>query len=308
MLDHSDPLAHPHPQAPRWRSLGSVAAAPYAVLAIVAVAVVSWHMHTYPYVSPVDEYSHYDFIQRAPHIPAIGERLQQDTLDEMACRTFGPGRPEGTGPCGVRPYDPNVVPGAGFSTAGSTPPLYYFATASVARPLAAVSPWSVWEISRGLGSMWLLALMSICYTLAVRIGATRVAALGTTLFVCTTSDVVTSAATIGPDVATAATGGLVLLAALQLDTSARRGLLLIAATAAATLTKFTAFTAVGAAMIYVVVLAIAFRATPGRPGLRRSGLVAAGAFATFASLSFLWGLVFRDNACLLYTSPSPRDS
>jgi hypothetical protein len=277
----------------RWRRI-----VPYVLFLAVAVGAVAWHMDHYPYVSPIDENVHYDFIENLPHVPAGGEKMDQDALRETACRTYGPEQPQGTPPCGTTPYDPNAFPSQGFSTAGTTPPVYYVVTGAVARPLAQVTPWSVWDISRGLGALWLTGMMSVCYLLALRLGGSRVAATGAALLVSTPSDVVASAATIGPDVATAIAGGLVVLAALGYDGGRRSTLLLLGAVAVASLVKFTAFTAVGAAIIYLLVVALARRHQPDRPGIGRSVLVAFGLFAAFGLLSFLWGLRYRATTIL----------
>ena len=271
---------------------------PYLLFLAVAVGVVTWHMQHFPYISPIDEGVHYDYIENLPHVPAGGEKMDQDALRETACRTYGPDYPQGTPPCGTTPYDPNTFPSQGFSTAGTTPPVYYVVTGVVARPLAAITPWSVWDISRGLGALWLTGLMSVCYLLALKLGGSRVGATGTALLVSTATDVVASAATIGPDVATGIAGGLVALAALAYDGGRRRTLLLLGAVALASLVKFTAFTAVGAAIIYLLVVGWGRRRESNRPGFGRSALAGLGMFAVFGAVSYLWGLRYKATAIL----------
>jgi hypothetical protein len=106
----------------------------------------------------------------------------------------------------------------------------------------------------------------------------------------TSSDVVTSAATIGPDTATAVTSGLIILAALAYDGTSRSVLILLAAVAVGGLTKLTVFTGVGVAMLILL-----GRALLGRPRKRGRELlsvagVATAVFAVFAGLSLAWYL------------------
>ncbi len=271
-----------------WRDV-----APYLLFLVVAVSAVSWHMAHFNEISPIDEVMHYDYIENLPHVPVGGEKLDQNTMREAACRTYGPDSPVILPPCHDTPYDPNTFPETGFSTAGSTPPVYYLVTAVAARPLAAVTPWSAWDISRALGALWLAGLLSVCYLLALRVGAPRIAAMGAALMVSTSTDVVSSSATIGPDVATAVSGGLVVLAALSYDGTRHRTLLVLGSVLLASLVKFTSFTAIGAAIILLLVAGWARRRDEAGPRPGRSALLALGMFAVFSLSSLLWGLRYK---------------
>ncbi len=103
------------------------------------------------------------------------------------------------------------------------------------------------------------------------------------------SDIVSSAATLGPDIFTAAVSGLVLLAALRYDRSRRALLLLTGAVALAALTKLTAFTAVGLAMVYLVLHPLLAPKEERRllPVGRALG-VSALQMGVFSLLSWLW--------------------
>ena len=101
--------------------------------------------------------------------------------------------------------------------------------------------------------------MMVIYLLAERLGASRLAGAGVAVLVGTGSATITSAATMGPDTATAVTSGLVLLAALSYDGTRRRAGWFLLAVAIAALTKLTAFEAVGAALIYLVLLPLLAR-------------------------------------------------
>lgn len=241
----------------RWRDRSAGAAwAPYVVLLVVSIAVVGWHMHKYPAISPIDEGVHFDYIVKLPHVPAGGEKMGQLAMRETACRTYGDSVP-GTvlPPCDTSRFDPVTFPSQGFSTAGTTPPFYYAVTAVVARPIAAVTGISLWDVTRATGALWLFTLLALSYRFARRLGAPPVGGLGAALMVGASSDVASSAAAIGPDVAVAVTGALVLLAAWTYDGSRRRLGWLLGAVVLASLAKLTGFTAVGAAMVFLVLRA-----------------------------------------------------
>jgi hypothetical protein len=110
----------------------------------------------------------------------------------------------------------------------------------------------------------------------------------------------------GPDTATAAASGVVLLTALGYDGTRRRAAYFLLAVAVAALTKFTAFAAVGAAVIYLVVLPLIRRGMadeepsgePAAPSLGRSLLVAGGGLGVFGVLSFVWGLHFQNSSII----------
>ena len=287
----------PRPSSP-WasrRSYGLLALL-FFVCSVVSVGIV---MDKYPYPSPIDEVVHYDFIHDSPHVPVIGEKISQSAMHEWACRTSGPEYVLPLPPCKPGPYDPASFPGAGYSTAGGSGPVYYYVTAAFARPLAAVSGWSLFSVARGFGAIWLAGLMMVIYLLAERLGASRLAGAGVAILVGTGSATITSAATMGPDTATALMSGLVLLAALAYDGTRRRAGWFVLAVAIAALTKLTAFEAVGAALIYLVVLPLlARRGAAGAdederseaPPMRASLLTAAAGLGTFLVVSFLWGL------------------
>ena len=241
----------------RDRRSGPAAAtwAPYALLLVVSIAVVGWHMHRYSAISPIDEGVHFDYIVKLPHVPAGGEKLGQEAMRETACRTYGDSVVVELPACGTAVFDSVTFPSQGFSTAGTTPPLYYAVTAVAARPVAAVTGLSLWEVARASGAAWLFGLLALSYHLARRVGAPAVGALGAALMVGASSDVASSASAIGPDVAVAVTGGLVLLTAWSYDGSRRRLAWLLGAVTLAGLAKLTGFTAVGAAMVFLLVRA-----------------------------------------------------
>ena len=194
------------------------------------------------------------------------------------------------------PYEARRFPGQGYSTAGSTPPVYYGITAVIARPVTKLTPWSLWDVSRAVGALWLTGLMVVIYLLARRFRVRPLTAASAAVFTGLSPSVVSSAATMGPDTATAVTTGIVMLAALSYDGSRRRLLYLLAAVALAALTKFTAFAGVGAVVIYLVAGPLLARGE--RRGLRSGLVAAAGAVAVFGAISFAWGLRFQSTSLI----------
>jgi hypothetical protein len=260
----------------------------YLACSAVGVGLV---MHHYPYPSPIDEVVHFDYIHDFPHVPVNGETISPEGLDEWACRTMGPEYPLRVPDCGG-PYVAKKFPGDGFSTAGSTPPLYYGVTAVIARPVVKVTPWSLWDVSRAIGALWLTALMVVIHLLARRLGVPTATAAAAAVFTGLSPTVVASAGTMGPDTATAVTSGLAMIAALTYDGSRRRLLLLLGAVTLAAVTKFTAFAAVGAVIVYLVLRPVLAR-DPEQRRLRPGLLAAAGCLAVFGVISFVWGLRFQ---------------
>jgi hypothetical protein len=168
------PQSDPEP-AWRWRAL---LVAFFLACSAVSVGLA---MDKYPYPSPIDEVVHFDYIHDFPHVPVNGEKVSQEGLDEWACRTSGPEYVLPLPECGG-PYDANAFPGSGYSTAGSTPPLYYGMTAVVARPVGALTGWSLWEVSRAVGALWLTGFMVVAYLLARRLRVRPLTAAAAALF------------------------------------------------------------------------------------------------------------------------------
>lgn len=274
---------------PRWRQV-----APLALFLAVAASVIGWHMYKYPYLSPIDENAQFDYIRILPDVPSGVDTLSQDSLRLTACRGYPPDLfDQGLAqwdwpPCRSDHFDPNAFPGGGKSTAGSTAPFYYFVTAALTRPIAYVVDIPLITLVRAAGILWLTGLMAVGYLIARRVGAARLGAAAAAVMVGTSSDVVSSAATAGPDIATGVMGGLVILASLTYDGSRRTAGLLLLAVALASVTKLTVVTAVGAAMIILLLRALVRRAGPMKlralPALGLAGLTG----VVFVVLSLAW--------------------
>lgn len=273
-------------------------AVPLIVMLAVAASVIGWHIIKYPYLSPIDENAHFDYVRILPDVPTGGSTLSQDSLRMTACRGYPPdlfdqGLATYDWPaCRSKHFDPEAFPGGGKSTAGSTAPLYYFVTAALTRPIAyVVDGVPLLLLIRIVNTLWLAGLMVVGYAIARRLKASATAATAAAVLVGASSDVVTSSATVGPDTFTAMLGGIVILLALRYDGSRRALLTLIGVVVAAAVTKLTAVTAVGVAAVILVLLPLLReRSAPLLKRVARPFGLAVLISFLFAALSAAWFL------------------
>ncbi len=175
--------------------------APFVVFFVVAVSVIGWHMHKYPYLSPIDENTQFDYIRVLPHIPS--GTMDQDSLRMTACRQYPPDLfDQGLGHLQLATLQeqalrPQGLPGGGKSTAGSTAPFYYVVTAALTRPIAYVVDIPLLLLIRAASALWLTALMTVSYLIARQLQVSRAAAMGAAILTATASDTLTSAASSG---------------------------------------------------------------------------------------------------------------
>lgn len=259
---------------------------PLVALLILAHVLVLGSVATMTQLSPIDEAAHFDYLVRFPDPPASGERMTEETLTVWACQ--GVILSFEMPACDVTPHDPDAFPGQAYNLAGTHPPLYYAVTSGLAHVISGILDISFFTAARTVGAFWLSLLLMACYALAVTIGASRTAAVGATALLAATPSLVTSAATLGPDVATAAVGGILILAVVKCDVGRRSALLITALTVLAGLTKLTTFTAVGVAALILVARAVTDRSRLGRPGIRNHLLLAITMVAIFLAVSLAW--------------------
>ncbi len=279
-MTQATPVELVTPRAPRWQR-----AAPIVILILLAHVLVLGTASTLRQVSPIDEAAHFDYILRFPDVPVTGDRMTQETLTLWACR--GVALPNVVmPPCDVDTHDPDLFPGLAYNLAGTHPPLYYAVTAGLGRALAALSGLPLFVAARAVGALWFSLLLVGTYLLALRIGASRPAALGATALLAASPALVTAAATLGPDVAGAAVGAFLMLAAISYDGSGRaaRRVLLLAIVAG--LTKLTLFTAVGVVALLLVVRPLV--SGDDRRAVRTGLLLASAAVTLFLATSFAW--------------------
>ena len=208
-------------------------------LVVVAVVLVGIQSRFHHVLTSPGEPAQLDYVLSLPRVPAEGALLSEESVPVGLTR--------------------EQIADGPYSFAGATPPAYYVATAVVARPVAALTGWTTLSVARWLGAGWLALLMLVAFALARRMGVPRFPAAAATTAVAASTSLATSAAYLGSDVAGAAAGGLVLLAAWTYDGSRRALLFLAGACVLAGLTKLTAVTAVGAAMVMLLARAVLAR-------------------------------------------------
>lgn len=258
---------------------------PMVLLVLLAHILVLGTASTLHQISPIDEAAHYDYILRFPDVPVTGDRMTQETLELWACR--GIALPNVVMPsCDTNTHDPDQFPGLAYNLAGTHPPLYYGVTAGVARALAELGDLPLFTAARAVGVLWFSLLLVGAYLLALRIGASRMAAFGAAALLAASPALVTAASTLGPDVAGAAVGAFLMLAAIRFDGSGRSALPVLLLAVLAGLTKLTLFTAVGVVALYLVIHPLIDgdrRRTIGK-GL----LLATTTVVLFLGISFAW--------------------
>ena len=201
----------------------------FLAVACLLVGLQSRHHDT---LAAPGETAQVDYLIALPHVPATGDEVSPDALPAGASAA--------------------ALPEGPYSYAGSTPPLYYVATAVVSRPVAAVTGWSVLDVARWCGVLWLGSFLAVTFLLSRLVGASRLAAAAAATFVAASTSLATAAAYVGPDVAGAAVGGLVLIAAWRYDGSRRALLVLGGVCVVAGLTKLTLAVAVMAAALMLL--------------------------------------------------------
>ena len=122
-----------------------------ALLAFAVLLVAISSRHHDEFASP-DEPAQLDYVLAIPHVPATGDLLSDQALEDLSTNGLADG---------------------GYSSAGATPPVYYVVTAVVARPVAAVTGWSVLSVARWTGAVWLALFVAVAAALARALGCPR---------------------------------------------------------------------------------------------------------------------------------------
>jgi Dolichyl-phosphate-mannose-protein mannosyltransferase len=176
------------------------------LLVLLALVLVPLHVRGYTALSPVDELQHLDYVERSPGLQPVvsGDRIGQEALRAEACRSVD--APFIAPPCGLPRYDPEQFQEQGYNTAYIHPPTYYGLTAVLAAPLEATLNLSTLTAARLVGAAWLALGLVLSWVLAVRLGASCVAATGVLLLVGATPAVLYWAAVVNPDAASLAVG------------------------------------------------------------------------------------------------------
>lgn len=276
---------------------------PLVVMCVSSLVLVIGAVSTFTELSPVDEGAHFDYIVRFPDVPVTGDTFTQETMELQACQ--GMELDYALPACDSAPFEPVEFPGEGFSTAGTHPPLYYGLTALLARPLAALTGVSLFVAARAIGALWLALLMILSYAIGITLGASRKSSLGASLLLGSSSAIVTSASTLGPDIAAAAMGALLILVTIRTDRSRPASALVLIVAALLGLTKLTTFLAVGVAVIWLVAVGTVLSDPPrDRVAIRKDIALALAVAASFLLTSLGW-LMWASSAAVLPAEEIP---
>ncbi len=235
-------------QARTTRSLWLLMWLPVAALIVLPFA------HSFTQLSFIDEFQHVDYLVKTQDLEHVngGERVGQVAMREQACRGIelkGAVLP----PCGKRHYDPSEFPGAGFNHTYADPPTYYLVTAPLATAVQRLTGLdSIVTAARSVGVLWLAGGLAATFALALQLGASRRAAVGTTLLLGSTPTVVLSSGTVTTDAPQLLVGGVLFLVALAVVEQRCAWWWLAPVAAASTAMKVTSLSAIGAVSVLLV--------------------------------------------------------
>jgi len=265
---------------------------PDLLITLVALLLGALNIITFTDMSPIDEAAHYDYLVKFPEVPLQGEQLGQDAMETEAC--YGIALDASLPECGLPEYDPAAFPGGGYSTAGIHPPVYYALTSVAGRAVAAIFDVSFLVATRAVGVMWLIAFGLVTRRLATRSGVSRMMAGAVTILAISTPQIVTSATTLGPDIAAATAGALIILAATEFRGTWGQIAILTLFSAFGAMVKLTVLLAVGVACCIVIGKAAWGVLRP--PPWPRVAATVSLLVISFLMTSRLWSQWFESNA------------
>ncbi len=225
-----------------------------ALWVAIAALVVLPYMHSYRHLSPFDEMVHLDYLVKVQdgHLVRGGELVGDTAMREQACR--GHDLAEFTAPpCDKKEMRANRFPFGGYNTAYPDPPAYYVVTAAGATFLQALPGiHDIVTAARAVGVIWLGAGLALTFLLALRLGANRWSAAGTTLIVASAPTVAHAMATITSDAPSLVVGAALCLVALAVVRGQAPWWWLAPAAAATTAVKATGLTVVGLVAVFLL--------------------------------------------------------
>lgn len=257
--------APPTTRLPAWVST----VLPPLLIVLAAFLSVGLHVKAYTLVGPIDELQHIDYLYKSPSVVAPGDRVDDEAMEEEACRGLDyvgfelPAcEPDGD-------YQPGDFQEEGYNTASANTPLYYSITHLLALPILALTPAdNLVTAGRLVGALWLAGGLLLAYAAGRRLGAGRWALTSVLVVLACVPAVVYPSSTITPDAATFAVGAGVLLAALWWEAKPTRRWPVLAVVAvlalAMKMTNVTVLVAVGLYMLLRLVIG-RWQATRGAP-------------------------------------------
>jgi hypothetical protein len=282
VVDGQD-IAAPEPVRPEWwRRL-----LPIALVVVVCIGAVAWHVSETTRIGPLDEQAHLDYVTRLRdgRFPRMGDKLTAETREQVACRGMatpaGPGAPRDCD----RVLTNAEMPEDGNSYEATQPPLYYVPTALVSR----VMPGDDVDSIRLTGALWLVAGALGLHFALRRLRVTAALAAGIALVVALTPPLWFAASVVSNDIAVWAFGGLALWAVVfLLQQPALRAWHVALAAAVGALGAGTKPTA----LLVVAALGLAAVLQRWWTGRRSDGWILAAALVGGAALATgLWAIV-----------------
>jgi hypothetical protein len=239
-----------------------------------------------PTYSPLDEHAHSDYVRRVEdgEVPRVGDRVLQETVADVQCRTTHGRR---AAPCGLPEYDVAIVGASGFQYEAQQPPVYYAVTAAL-RQVTRIGPVDSFLVSARLtGVAWLVGGLLTFFVACRRLGCGWWPTATATVLLGIGPGVLYQGATVNNDAAAILTGSLALLmfAHLREGIGARRLTVWAAVAVALVMVKPTGIVAVGVAGGALLFDAIVDRRLDRRHAIAflvpvLAGLVAYGAWSS----------------------------
>lgn len=187
---------------------------PAALVFVVCVIAVGWHVAEYRHLGPLDEQAHLDYVNRigSGHLPELGQKLNRETRRQVACR--GLETPVGFGDhpdCDKFRTDDSLPENANSYEAGQ-PPLYYAVTAIIGK----VMPGDDVDSFRRVGGLWLgIGAVALFLTLR-RLKVAEALAVVVTLVLALTPPLLFGASVVSNDIAVWTFGAIALFVVVVL--------------------------------------------------------------------------------------------
>jgi hypothetical protein len=198
---------------PTWRALAT-----FVLTGVLApILLLSVHVAQNPLLSPIDEITHYDYVNRIAegNVPRFGQYLLPSSVQQLECRGIAlPSVTANLPPCGTRIPSPVISPLRDTieQYEAQQPPAYYALTVPLRWVAVHVFGFSDLTGTRLTGVIWLVTGLSVFWA-AARVLGLSVSRIGAgVLLISTAPLVVTNGSYVTNDASAILAGSLVLLA------------------------------------------------------------------------------------------------
>jgi hypothetical protein len=260
------------------------------ILALFSVLIVATYIPDQPELTLFDEWVYLDAIDQATDfgVAQRGESVLGETLEVLSCRGVQAYGLMGS-PCGG-PYISAEYPQGGITGADIHPPTYFVLTAGGAAVIRAMGlSDDLLTSSRMMGAVWLFLGLAGIALLAVQVGATLAAAVGSAGVVASLPLTRYTNSYLTPDNFNLAVGALVMLAALRFSSGRWPWWMLLVAGALGGAAKTQNALAIGAAIVFLAWHLVTNRRS-GHLAPRSYALGAAGMLLGFLAVQAIWQL------------------